>query len=175
MLTSSVLGTPTVPDTMPSATRLLLAGAGISHGSEPGREFLANHLEHHAPRNHWAAWHGGHNLRNSTFDMALIIAVIAGASLGITRAGEPRPEIPARLVLERFDVARGGDCLLVPVRIAGKDRRFVVDTGSSLTVLDFSLCPRERMAVMRVKTSGGDIDLINRSVPFYIFVGVFGT
>jgi hypothetical protein len=59
---------------------------------------------------------------------ALLIA--ADTTPGGDWAGEPRPEIPPELVLERFNVAKGGDCLLVPVRIGGKDRQFVVDTNT---------------------------------------------
>jgi hypothetical protein len=52
---------------------------------------------------------------------------------GDTRAGESRAEIRADLILEKFDVATGGDLLQIPVRIGEYDHRFVVDTGA----LDF--------------------------------------
>jgi Aspartyl protease len=103
------------------------------------------------------ASHGGQSVPKSITNAALLIAAIATA-MG-TRAGEPRPQIPAELVLERFSVAKAGDCLLLPVRIDGKHRAFVFDTGSTYTLLDTALCRGERIAAVRVKGTGGDIDV----------------
>jgi hypothetical protein len=65
--------------------------------------------------------------------------------------GEPRGLIiPPELVLERFAVARNGEELMVPVRIAGKDHLFVVDTGASMTLFDTSLLLGMPVDVLRV-------------------------
>jgi hypothetical protein len=47
-------------------------------------------------------------VEKSMINAALLIAAITTA-VG-ARAGEPRPPIPAELVLERFSVAKGGEC-----------------------------------------------------------------
>jgi hypothetical protein len=54
-------------------------------------------------------------------------------------AAEPRADIAPDLVLQRFAVKNDGDYLLVPVKIRGKDRLFLMDTGSTVTVVDRSL------------------------------------
>ena len=81
-----------------------------------------------------------HALRSS-----LLILAAFGSMVEI-RAGEPVSTIPPELILERFAVNKGGDCLLVPVKIAGKERLFLVDTGCTTTTVDKAILlgkPRE--------------------------------
>jgi hypothetical protein len=44
-------------------------------------------------------------------------------------------------VLAEFDVAKGGDLILLPVRLKGKTYHFAMDTGASVTAYDRSLKP----------------------------------
>lgn len=78
-------------------------------------------------------------------------------------AADPPLTIPESLVRERFSVARGGDFLLVPVAIGGRDCTFLVDTGFTLTTLEASLLPgrpRERL-IARGPDGDGSIDLFD--------------
>lgn len=66
----------------------------------------------------------------------LLTAALASLLLA---AAEPKPAGKDRLVLEQFDVARGGELLLLPVTLKGKKHLFLVDTGTTLNVYDTSL------------------------------------
>jgi Aspartyl protease len=85
-------------------------------------------------------------------------------------AGESRTEIRADLILEKFDVATGGNLLQIPVRIGENDRRFIVDTGASLTVLDVADCDGERLAAVRAHTPSADVTL-NLHTPPEAWIG----
>ena len=87
----------------------------------------------------------------------VLVAAINSAAGG--RAGEPRPEIPADLVLQEFVVVKGRGDLLVPVRIGEMDHFFVIDTGASYTVLDTSLCGGDPERAKTVSGPGGGFDL----------------
>jgi hypothetical protein len=89
--------------------------------------------------------------------MFLLLAGLAYATE--TRAADPRGGGLPDLVLQRFAVARGGDILLIPVRLAGKDRLFVVDTGSNRTVVDTSLLIGKPREIVRVTTPRGEMRL----------------
>jgi hypothetical protein len=78
-----------------------------------------------------------------------------------------RAESPVRIssetILERFAVPKGGDALVVPVTVAGKERLFLVDTGCSESVFDISIDlgrPRERVAV-NTPTGPAEVQLYN--------------
>ncbi len=69
----------------------------------------------------------------------VLILLTASACARGAQSERAAPEIPSNLVLERFAVSRNLDDVLVPVTIANKDYRFVVDTGATGTVVDTSL------------------------------------
>lgn len=60
-------------------------------------------------------------------------------------------------VVAEFDVGTNGRLLLVPVRVAGEECTFVVDTGASLTLLDQSLSGKLASAIgaARLATATG--------------------
>src|SRR5215471_12403369 len=58
------------------------------------------------------------------------------------QSGGQKVGLDPRNVLERFDVAKDGDALIVPVEFQGKTYRFLLDTGASVTVFDTSLEPQ---------------------------------
>ncbi|HWE35471.1 MAG TPA: retropepsin-like aspartic protease, partial [Isosphaeraceae bacterium] len=113
-----------------------------------------------------------------TARMLLVLAALAPAALAC--AEEPRTEIPRELVLERFRVAKGGDLLLVPVRFAGRDRLFVVDTGNTLTTFDESLplgvprtvvesiTPQGRVPVRIYDSPSAEVGRLPLQVPYVI-------
>jgi Aspartyl protease len=82
------------------------------------------------------------------------------AALGSTveiRADEPASTIPPELILERFAVHKNGDALLVPVKIAGKERLFLVDTGCTTTTVDKAILLGEPRELIMTNTSQGKI------------------
>ena len=82
---------------------------------------------------------------------SLLVLAMSGATLG----DEPGATIPADLILERFAVNKGGDALLVPVKIAGKERLFIVDTGCTMTTVDSGLLSGEPRASTMMETPQG--------------------
>ncbi len=59
-----------------------------------------------------------------------------------------------------FDVARNGDYLLIPVTIAGREYSFVVDTGTTCTIVDSALEPfLEKAEAGRVEETGQPINV----------------
>lgn len=74
------------------------------------------------------------------------------------RADERSEEVLGHLILQRFSVAKGGDFLLVPVRIEGRDRLFVVDTGFARTAFDSSLPLGKARGVFRLETVQGVVE-----------------
>ena len=74
------------------------------------------------------------------------------------QAAELPGEVPTTIPLQRFTVAKGGDILRVPVRINGKDRQFIVDTGSALSAFDPSLLHGKRRGMVHIETPGGVVD-----------------
>jgi predicted aspartyl protease len=62
-------------------------------------------------------------------------------------AAEPEKKLAAKRkqpeIVAEFKIAKGGRVILVPVRINGQERLFVVDTGSSLCFLDTSFKPKK--------------------------------
>jgi gag-polyprotein putative aspartyl protease len=102
-------------------------------------------------------------MRNSMIIGCLFLT--ATTALCDSWAGESRPEIRADLILEKFDVATGGNLLQIPVRIGEFDHHFVVDTGASLTVLDVAACTGERLGSVCAKTPTGDVSLTLHTAP----------
>jgi hypothetical protein len=93
--------------------------------------------------------------------LALVLSTVAAAAQA---DDAPDAHIPPELVVQRFRVATGGDALLVPVRVGGKDRLFLVDTGCPLTVFDASLpLGRLRGFEEQLATVGG-IDKVKAAV-----------
>ncbi|HEY1380114.1 MAG TPA: aspartyl protease family protein [Gemmataceae bacterium] len=71
-------------------------------------------------------------------------------------SGQPPAEPPVvSPVLERFQIAKGGDLILVPVKLGSRKRMFVLDTGASNTVVDRQLLAGDAASVGRVLTAGG--------------------
>src|SRR5262249_8543190 len=58
-------------------------------------------------------------------------------------------------VLERFEIFRDGDGLLVPVMLGSKKYLFEVDTGASISVFDKSLLPGESAGKEEVHGNDG--------------------
>jgi hypothetical protein len=74
-------------------------------------------------------------------------------------AGRP-PEAPAAAeILERFEVPRGGDGLLLPVTLRGKKYLFLLDTGSTLNVYDRSLPLGAPVDTGTVSGLAGDVNV----------------
>jgi hypothetical protein len=72
------------------------------------------------------------------------LAVVAGLALlnFVAAVQGPRPDkaTPQDRVIARFSVANDGDLLLVPVQVGGKCYSFWLDTGTTVTIYDSSLC-----------------------------------
>ncbi len=97
--------------------------------------------------------------------MTAILLLVTLGSANSTRAQEPALKIPPELILERFQVNTGGDALLVPVKIAGKERLFLVDTGSTITVIDESVPVGAFLGVVPAKTPQGEAKVKLHSPP----------
>jgi hypothetical protein len=70
----------------------------------------------------------------------MVPAFVAFLSLvGILHAEEPKRSTDDKNVLERFDVAKDGDFLLLPVKFKGKTYQFLLDSGATFNVFDSSL------------------------------------
>jgi hypothetical protein len=57
-------------------------------------------------------------------------------------AEEQPPPIPAEIIIERFAIRNDGRVILLPVTVAGKEHRFLLDTCASMTKVDKSLLRR---------------------------------
>jgi hypothetical protein len=80
-----------------------------------------------------------------------LVVAVAGVCGGEGAEERPSPGV----VLERFQVNKAGDILLVPVRVGDQERLFMVDTGSSVTVFDDSLLSGQPQRSGTVETSDG--------------------
>jgi hypothetical protein len=68
------------------------------------------------------------------------LALVLGLALGgLIHAEEPKSDRNDANVLERFRIAKDGDCLLLPVKYGGKTYQFLLDTGSTCNMFDSSL------------------------------------
>jgi hypothetical protein len=68
--------------------------------------------------------------------LAAILLALAALAPDVARCGVDDSHCRGGL---RFPVARGVDCVLVPVRIGTRDYLFMVDTGATCTIVDRSL------------------------------------
>jgi len=68
-------------------------------------------------------------------------------------------------VVERFKVEKDGDALLVPVKVAGKEYLFLVDTGSTMTVFDRTLLAGKPKGDINVHTSASRCPFALYEVP----------
>lgn len=64
---------------------------------------------------------------------------LARFASAIAQEKGPSFSITSDLILDRFSIVKNGDFLLVPVRLAGKDHLYAVDTGATNTVIDTSV------------------------------------
>lgn len=89
----------------------------------------------------------------------LALVSLAAALTGPAAARtEPPPEaVGPDPVVERFNVAKGGTLLLLPVELKGKTYLFALDTGCSSGVYDSSLAPLlgQPLSMQEVRTSDG--------------------
>ncbi len=85
--------------------------------------------------------------------MLLLLACLAHAAE--TCAAPPQGPIPPELIIQRFAVGRGLEPLVIPVKLGGKDRLFVVDTGATNTIVDRSLLIEKPREVVTVGTAVG--------------------
>jgi hypothetical protein len=86
-----------------------------------------------------------------------LLAAALTAEAALVRA-EPLGERRApEAVLERFEIAKAGTLLLLPVELKGKKLLFALDTGASACVYDSSLAPLlgEPIRTEEVRTSDG--------------------
>jgi hypothetical protein len=90
------------------------------------------------------------------------VGLVAWAFL-LASAGPRRHAYAGRQgnVLAEFDVAKGGDVILLPVRLKGKTYHFAMDTGASLTAYDRSLKPLlgQPISTARAQTNSKPIDV----------------
>lgn len=100
--------------------------------------------------------------KESTLPRAIAVVVLALAAALAPALPPVAPErgTPAR-VLEQFDIFKDGDLLLLPVRFKGKQRWFVLDTGTSRTVVDVLLQDElgPPLRITRVGTAGRPIEV----------------
>ena len=90
------------------------------------------------------------------------------ASLGLIRPAhidDPEQVPDPQNVVERFKVAKEGDCLLLPVKLKGKSYLFLLDTGASLNVFDSSIPLGKPNGVHRVQTPSGPVRLPHYAAP----------
>ncbi|MEO5927671.1 MAG: hypothetical protein ABIP96_03305, partial [Patescibacteria group bacterium] len=71
-----------------------------------------------------------------------------------TAAQTGRPEIVAR-----FNIAKGGDVILLPVHFKNQDYQFVLDTGATISIFDTSLPLGKPKKSASADTPGGKMDL----------------
>ena len=91
---------------------------------------------------------------------AISIALIAAITCAqCVCAEEPRTEMPADLILQRFAIDKGRGALLLPVRIGAMDHFFVLDSGSNTTLLDATLCPGDPKRVVTADGPEGKVDV----------------
>jgi hypothetical protein len=80
---------------------------------------------------------------------------LAGRSL----TSDPGDVIPPELVLQRFQVNKAGDALLVPVKISGKNRLFLVDTGCTRTAIHLDLLVGKPEKYIMASTLAGHVEI----------------
>lgn len=97
------------------------------------------------------------------FVAILLIAVFPAVSC----AEEASAGIDPSLIIEQFDVFTDGDNLLVPVKVFGKTRLFVVDTGCTWMVYDASLRRflGPPLKTLNSSTHSGNVDIELFSAP----------
>jgi hypothetical protein len=87
----------------------------------------------------------------------LFFAVSLTAKAAGVGAQPPRERPSPETVIERFEIAKGGTLLLLPVELKGKKCLFALDTGAASYVCDSSLIPLlgEPIRTEEVGTSDG--------------------
>jgi hypothetical protein len=87
----------------------------------------------------------------------LFLAVTLTAEAAFVGAEPPRERPAPEAVIERFEIAKGGALLLLPIKLKGKKFLFALDTGASSCVYDSSLIPLlgEPIRTEEIGTSDG--------------------
>jgi hypothetical protein len=87
----------------------------------------------------------------------ILVAAALNVEAAEVRADPPSARAGAEAVLERFEVAKGGMLLLLPVELKGRKLSFAIDTGASSCIFDSSLTPLlgEPLRTEPVGTSDG--------------------
>ncbi len=80
-------------------------------------------------------WQTNYAMKFSTTVGLLLSPIFSGPANNVLRSK------PASPVIQEFNVAQGGDFILLPVTLKGKTYSFVLDTGSEATVFDTRLRP----------------------------------
>jgi hypothetical protein len=89
-------------------------------------------------------------LRQFVVSFACVAVIVAGAHVG----AEPLPtNSNESTVLQRFEISKCGEIILLPVQIEDKTYPFFLDTGAARTVFDISLPIGKPSAVARVGTA----------------------
>ena len=99
------------------------------------------------------------------------LALIALGQTAESQSGDSGPELPADLVLQKFTVAKDGDVLLLPVRVAGREHLFMVDTGFDRTCFDSSISLGKAIDWEMISSPTGDVKANLYGVPANVFVG----
>jgi hypothetical protein len=95
----------------------------------------------------------------SVFPVLLLVAVVSPAD-------DPAPKpIPSEAILQRFAITKGADCVLVPVKIGGKEHQFLLDTGMGRTCFDPSLLAGEPQGTANLVTANGEVKLTLYDAP----------
>ena len=68
--------------------------------------------------------------------IACLLGLVSAAGI---YGADPKVTVPPDLVIEQFQVAKGGDPLVIPVKIAGKDHAFLVEQAAGCTCFDVRL------------------------------------
>lgn len=92
---------------------------------------------------------------------ALIASVMILGGAASLLAEEPRRAAQQKNVLARFDIAKDGDFILLPVTFKGATYSFLLDTGSTYNVFDSSLPIADSGTRSRVATPGGEVVMLN--------------
>src|SRR5262249_26377812 len=85
------------------------------------------------------------------YRLVTVLACVCALSV----AGSSNAQDFAAGAEDTFAIANDGDGILLPVKIVGKDGRFILHTGATITCFDLSLISTEPMKTVTVQSSSG--------------------